>query len=111
MFAHSICPQQEPVTNYIIQERLKPFLRMVREWRHMKMLKRRGRGHSTDDIEDTAKGELSVRCPACPRVGVNMPSNWDTISDDMKYVRGLMVSYTLLTVRQIYLHHVHCHGR
>jgi len=31
-------------------------------------------------------GELAVLCPACPHPKINLPKNWDTCSEDMKYI-------------------------
>jgi hypothetical protein len=58
------------------QDRYEAFLRMVREWRHMKMLKRAGRGYDSGGVESTGSGECAVLCPACPQPGKNLPSNW-----------------------------------
>ena len=66
------------------QDRLKPFLRMVREWRYLKLLKRAGRAHVEDGVENIAPGGLCLRCPACPRPGFNLPDNWETVPDDLK---------------------------
>jgi hypothetical protein len=52
------------------------FIRMCREYRHLLMLKRAGRAHSRTGIYGTKAGELAVRCPCCPRPGVNLPDNW-----------------------------------
>lgn len=49
---------------------------MIREWRHLKMLKRAGRGHDPGGILATAEGECAVLCPACPQPGKNLPENW-----------------------------------
>ena len=57
---------------------------MVREWKHLKMLKRAGRGHDPTGVLGTKQGELVVQCPACPSPGINIPDNWDTVSDDLK---------------------------
>ena len=57
---------------------------MVREWRHLKMLKRAGRGHAPGGPKETKPGELCVVCPACPDPDVNLPDNWETVSNDMK---------------------------
>ncbi|KAF7324024.1 CxC2 domain-containing protein [Mycena kentingensis (nom. inval.)] len=43
-------------------DRYKPFLRMVRQWRHLFALKRAGRGHAIGGVEATQAGELAVRC-------------------------------------------------
>ncbi|KAJ7059939.1 hypothetical protein C8F01DRAFT_1254038 [Mycena amicta] len=53
------------------------FLRMMREYRHVVLLKRRGRfGHEGCRASETKVGELAIRCPACPQPGVNLPANW-----------------------------------
>ncbi|KAF7329850.1 CxC2 domain-containing protein [Mycena kentingensis (nom. inval.)] len=56
--------------------RYRPFLRMARQYRHLLLLKRRGRAHTTSPIVNTTPGELAIRCPACPRPGINLPDNW-----------------------------------
>ena len=58
------------------------------EWRHLKMLKRAGRGHAADGIMGTWPGELGVVCPACPH-----PSIWwhEVIS------LGILIGNVLLT--------------
>ncbi|KAJ7066666.1 hypothetical protein C8F01DRAFT_1208764 [Mycena amicta] len=54
------------------------FLRMMREYRHLMLLKRRGRfGHEGCRASETGVGELAIRCPACPRPGVNLPAGWE----------------------------------
>ncbi|KAJ7821058.1 hypothetical protein B0H13DRAFT_1920967 [Mycena leptocephala] len=58
-------------------DRYQVFLRMAREYRHLLMLKRAGRGHDATGIWGTAAGELAVSCPACPRPGVNLPEGWE----------------------------------
>lgn len=39
-------------------------------------LKRAGRGHDLEGIDNTAPGSLTVECPACPHPGQNLPENW-----------------------------------
>ncbi|KAJ7068434.1 hypothetical protein C8F01DRAFT_1246940 [Mycena amicta] len=59
------------------------FLRMMREYRHVILLKRRGRfGHDGSRASDTGLGELAIRCPACPRPGVNLPSDWESAAPE-----------------------------
>jgi hypothetical protein len=53
-------------------------MRIVREWRHIRLLKRMGRGHSPTGVHGTKEGECAVLCPACPHPGINLPSNWRT---------------------------------
>jgi hypothetical protein len=59
-----------------MQPRYKQFLLMMREWRHLKMLKRAGRGHDDGRVSATKRGELAVLCPTCPQPRMNLPANW-----------------------------------
>ncbi|GJE98381.1 CxC2 domain-containing protein [Phanerochaete sordida] len=70
----------------------KAFLRMVRQWKHLKMLKRAGRAHDPAGVAGTKEGELVVECPACPRPGVNIPDDWQSVREDMKYLYWMYVS-------------------
>ncbi|RDX40319.1 hypothetical protein OH76DRAFT_1459536 [Lentinus brumalis] len=74
------------------QDRYKAFMRVVAQWRHLKLLKRAGRGHDHTGVAGTKQGELALRCPACPHVGINLPDNWETISDDLKYLYMMTVA-------------------
>jgi hypothetical protein len=58
------------------QDRYVSFLLMVRQWRHLKLLKRTARGHDPNGVAATAEGECAVICPACPQPGKNLPDNW-----------------------------------
>ncbi|KAF8128998.1 hypothetical protein EV363DRAFT_1169765 [Boletus edulis] len=58
------------------KDRYKAFLRMIREWRHLKMMKRSGRGSVPDGIVMTKPGECAILCPACPQPGMNLPLDW-----------------------------------
>nr|GAT59384.1 predicted protein [Mycena chlorophos] len=58
-------------------DKYRVLLRMMREYRHILLLKRRGRGHDPTGVKGTASGELAIRCPSCPRPGVNLPENWN----------------------------------
>ena len=49
---------------------------MVRQFRHIKLLKRAGRANERDGIRATKPGGLAVVCPACPQPDVNLPSDW-----------------------------------
>ncbi|KAI9069790.1 hypothetical protein FKP32DRAFT_1559042 [Trametes sanguinea] len=75
-----------------LKDRYKAFMRVVAQWRHLKRLKRAGRGHACSGVEGTAPGELAVRCPACPRPDVNLPPNWDSVSDDLKFLYIMSVA-------------------
>jgi hypothetical protein len=61
------------------QDRYTEFLRMVRQWRHLRTLKRAGLGHDiTSNVED---GCCAVLCPACPH---------DHIPERTSQIIGLM---------------------
>ncbi|KAJ7145055.1 hypothetical protein C8R43DRAFT_953505 [Mycena crocata] len=49
---------------------------MAREWRHLQMLKRTGRGHDVTGVAGTKAGQCALLCPACPQPGKNLPPDW-----------------------------------
>ncbi|KAJ3730319.1 hypothetical protein C8R42DRAFT_693124 [Lentinula raphanica] len=60
-----------------LPDRYRSFSRMMKEWRHLKMAKRSGRGNDAKrTLAETSNGEMGIRCPACPRPDVNLPANW-----------------------------------
>ena len=61
------------------------FLRMSRQYAHLSLLKRRGRGHDSSGVWGTNAGELAIRCPACPWPGVNLPEGWETAAPEDRY--------------------------
>ncbi|KAH0826244.1 hypothetical protein J3R83DRAFT_5708 [Lanmaoa asiatica] len=77
---------------HAIQDRYEQFLRIIREWRHLKMLKRSGRGHDPAGVQHTQEGECCVLCPACPQPGKNLPDNWDKVSKDKQWLYALFVA-------------------
>lgn len=62
--------------------RYRGLLRMSLQWRHLKMLKRGGRGHDPSGVAGTQHGELAIVCPSCPIPGINLPSDWEDASKD-----------------------------
>jgi len=64
---------------------------MVREWRHLKMLKRAGRGHDPAGIGATKEGECAVLCPACPLPGKNLPPGWEKFPEDQQWLYSLFL--------------------
>ncbi|KAJ6568226.1 hypothetical protein DFH09DRAFT_1247094 [Mycena vulgaris] len=60
------------------------WLQMCREWRHLMMLERGGRGHASDGVAGTKSGELAVLCPCCPRPGRNLIEGWEDMSNEDK---------------------------
>ncbi|KZV65011.1 hypothetical protein PENSPDRAFT_587550, partial [Peniophora sp. CONT] len=48
----------------------------VRQFRHILMFKRAGRGHEPGGIIGTPPGAVAVQCPACPNFDMNVPADW-----------------------------------
>ncbi|KAJ7825975.1 hypothetical protein B0H14DRAFT_3088526 [Mycena olivaceomarginata] len=67
-------------------DRYQVFIRICREYRHLLLLKRGGRGHDPGGAKATKSGDLAVRCPACPRPGVNLPDDWEMASNEDKFL-------------------------
>jgi hypothetical protein len=63
------------------QKRYDEFLKVMRWWRHIKMLKRAGRGHDPEGVAATKPGSLAVECPACPHDGRNLPEDWRSAAE------------------------------
>lgn len=64
------------------KERYEIFMRIVRQWRHIRQLKRSGRGHDPTGSAGTSEGECAILCPACPQPGINLPNNWENATPD-----------------------------
>ncbi|TFK61991.1 hypothetical protein BDN72DRAFT_777650, partial [Pluteus cervinus] len=73
------------------RERYSALLRIVREWRHLKLLKRGGRGHDPAGVAATGEGECAVLCPACPQPGKNMSPGWETASEEDSFLHALFI--------------------
>lgn len=58
--------------------RYKELLRMVREWRYLRMLKRSGCTHTHDGNPTTS---FAILCPACPQPGINLQEGWENATD------------------------------
>ena len=59
-------------------------MRMVRMYRHLKLMKRSGRGNLPGGLQSTQPGDLAPGCAACPHPGVNLPDDWQTVSAEWK---------------------------
>ncbi|KAJ3817807.1 hypothetical protein F5880DRAFT_1617949 [Lentinula raphanica] len=70
-----------------LRDRYRAFSRMMKEWRHLKMAKRAGRGNDAErTLAETRTGEMGIACPACPRPGVNLPNDWEQAPASKKYL-------------------------
>lgn len=66
------------------KDRLAQWMLMVRQWRHIKMTKRAGRGHDPSGIIGTPLGGLSIPCRPCPHPNINLPIGWEDAPDEIK---------------------------
>ncbi|KAI0690347.1 hypothetical protein C8T65DRAFT_588017, partial [Cerioporus squamosus] len=62
------------------------FLQMIRQWRHLKLLKHAGRGNVPGGAVNVPPGSCAVECPACPHPGKNLPSDWESAPPETRYV-------------------------
>ncbi|TFK46468.1 hypothetical protein OE88DRAFT_1714953 [Heliocybe sulcata] len=70
----------------------KDFVRVMRLWRHLMMLKRAGRGHDPSLSSGTAQGELAVGCPACPHLNGNLPEEWEDADSSIAWLYALTLA-------------------
>ncbi|KAG6839651.1 hypothetical protein C0991_000506 [Blastosporella zonata] len=73
------------------KDRYLALLLMIRQWRHIKMLKRAARGHEKNGIATTKAGQCAVECPACPHPKKNMPANWRDVPINQKFKHALHI--------------------
>ncbi|KAJ7352104.1 hypothetical protein DFH08DRAFT_805385 [Mycena albidolilacea] len=60
-------------------------LRVVRQWRNLRALKRGGMGNDPDrTTAETREGELAVECITCPKPRVNLPEGWEKAPPEMQ---------------------------
>ncbi|KAK7048776.1 CxC2 domain-containing protein [Favolaschia claudopus] len=77
---------------YNTLDRLQQFMNMVREYRHLQMCIRAGRGHDPGGIAETKPGELAMPCRACPHPGINLPDGWDDAPPEVAWIYRQFVS-------------------
>lgn len=82
---------------------------IIRIWRFLLMLKRRARGHSSQDIKSTPPGALAVKCPACPRPRENLPPGVSSVPRQEKYVPNIVypVESSLSHIKYRWLYRLH----
>ncbi|KAI0702837.1 hypothetical protein C8T65DRAFT_709367 [Cerioporus squamosus] len=74
------------------KDRYPAFLTMACEWRHLKMMKRGGRGNDPAGILATPEGACAVECPACPLPGKNLPSGWESVPSDKCWLYRMILA-------------------
>ncbi|KAG6809406.1 hypothetical protein H0H92_000378 [Tricholoma furcatifolium] len=73
-------------------DRYEEFLRVIRQWQNLKMLKRSGCGVNLGGITAMSKGSCAVLCPACPHPGINLPPDWKLAPEDKKWLYSLFLA-------------------
>lgn len=64
--------------------RYRAFGRVGVQYRHLKLVKRGGRGHDPSGVKGTKDGEVGLECPSCPHPGKNLPSRWEDAPPESK---------------------------
>ncbi|KAF7967195.1 hypothetical protein HWV62_35598 [Athelia sp. TMB] len=82
-FYYTLARLTDNTTAHSITDRYSAFMRIVREWRHIKMVKRAGQGHQHDTFTMYDPGKCAVMCPACPQPGRNLPEGWERDSTNV----------------------------
>ncbi|KAF9549685.1 hypothetical protein CPC08DRAFT_648139, partial [Agrocybe pediades] len=74
----------------IMPDRYSSLLRVVHEYRHIKMLKRAARGHHPTGAAGTKRGECAVLCAACPQKAT-LPDGWENAPVTMRFLYCLFL--------------------
>lgn len=78
---------------------------MVRQFRHVKMLKRGGRAYDPGGAMKTAPGSLAIPCRACPIPNINLPAGWENVPPVQACVYCFsFISTALNNIHQVALH-------
>ncbi|QRV89654.1 hypothetical protein RhiJN_17672 [Ceratobasidium sp. AG-Ba] len=86
---HVLVHRSNPINPSVVPDRYREFMRCLREWQYLQDLKRAGVFDArTSSKED---GDLSIACPACPRLRINIQK--EDIIDTESYVFGFHISY------------------
>ncbi|KAG2107222.1 uncharacterized protein F5147DRAFT_746023 [Suillus discolor] len=91
-FYHAVARLSDNTGLHPQKDRYEAFMRMVCEWRHLKMLKQAGRGYDPAGVEGTRSGECAVICPACLQPGKNLPDNWCDAPKGKRWLYGLFLA-------------------
>ncbi|THV05951.1 hypothetical protein K435DRAFT_849407 [Dendrothele bispora CBS 962.96] len=75
-----------------IPGRYRELLRMIHQWRLLKVLKRHGRGHDPRGYRATRSGECTLPCPACPIPGINLPEGWFKVPRIKRWIYRLFLA-------------------
>ncbi|KAI0056201.1 hypothetical protein BV25DRAFT_1921198 [Artomyces pyxidatus] len=71
---------------WALPDRRASFMNIIRQYRHIQMMKQGGRGHALEGISGAKAGECAVLCPACPQPGLNLPDGWEDAPEDKQWL-------------------------
>ncbi|KAJ7229225.1 hypothetical protein C8J57DRAFT_1534542 [Mycena rebaudengoi] len=91
-FYHSLAREKDNTGLQPPRNRYHEWRRMTREWRNLQMLKRSGRGHDPTGPAGTKPGACALLCPACPQPGKNLPEDWQSKSEDQRFLYALFLA-------------------
>ncbi|KAK6966556.1 CxC2 domain-containing protein [Favolaschia claudopus] len=91
-FYNSIARETDNTGTGDVRDRYDEFGRMTRQWRHLCMLKRAGRGHDVTGVEGTRPGECALLCPACPQPGKDLPATWQSAPEEKRFLYALFLA-------------------
>lgn len=88
---HSIARQTDNTGSNPPPDRYHSFLRIIREWWHIWLLKRMGHGHDPSGVRGMKEGECAVLCPACLQPGKNLPPDWKDVPNNWWWLYTLFL--------------------
>ncbi|KAG1759135.1 hypothetical protein EDD22DRAFT_981161 [Suillus occidentalis] len=91
-FYHSLARRSDNTGIAPIKDRYSVFLRIMKQWRNLKSLKRSGRGHDPAGVDATQEGQLAVLCPACPQFGKNVLDDLTYVSPNQRWLYSLFLA-------------------
>ncbi|KAL1742737.1 hypothetical protein HDZ31DRAFT_83918 [Schizophyllum fasciatum] len=78
--------------NVKIPDKRRQFMHIIRQYRHIDLLRQGGRAHASGGVAATEQGQLALRCPACPQPGRNLPPDWEIAPRSKSFLYKLFVA-------------------
>jgi hypothetical protein len=90
-FYNVLACQTNPIFPHEVPDRYRKFMRASREWQWLQIVKR---SSSSPDLPMGSAGrDLTLRCPACPREGVNFES--DDVPPEDEYMNQICINVSV----------------
>ncbi|KAJ7138480.1 hypothetical protein C8R43DRAFT_1089333 [Mycena crocata] len=75
-----------------LPDRYKQFQRMARQWAFLLRVKRAGRGHDAEGLDNTKLRDCAIICWACPYEGRNLPLDWRDVDPKLRFLYMLLLA-------------------